>query len=218
MRKAFCILLCLIALSISGCATSRYTPDNVWHDEWETDFFEDWIGRQLRAMREPSLWERSQKRASASEIRLLVLPTFTPAISVRVSELPDDATQITVTKLDGAGGYEPGRIDYKTEIITDGSVFTALRTEFERLNFWDFPPERDTVRPKDSDNDDEDTLMVCADGTRHVLEALDEEYNFSTQHECNMSVEFQTLALLVLDIADINVDDRWFHDLHSQGE
>ncbi|CAN0457345.1 unnamed protein product, partial [Ectocarpus fasciculatus] len=100
-----------ICLLLSSCASLDYVPDSGWSDfDDAPDFYEDWFGDQLRASKEPPLTKQDDLEDFSSRFRLLVLPTFEPAFVYRIDETLTGKFVLNYTKLDGAGGYEPGDV------------------------------------------------------------------------------------------------------------
>ena len=161
----------------------QYTPPHIWSDDREAKFYEDWFGDQLQAMGEPSLWELSTSDKSARIYRMLQLPTFTPAVAARVTVQADGSARVHVTKLNGAGGYKPGRPEERKVIDLEPRQVQALEALFERTGFW-----RDRIGMR------ERTIgkrkRRCTDGTSYVVEALSVgNYKLVRRHECWMEDE-----------------------------
>jgi hypothetical protein len=198
MRIPTTALLLLVALGCSSCV--QYLPKEVWRsaDNWR--FFEDWFGDQLAAMREPSLLSISQEGASAEQYRLLVLPSFSPGYAIRVTHKFDGDSEIKYTELDGAGGYEPGKISKQSVREIPQQQVDDLKETFEAINFWGLPTELDRS-PKPGE-----VIHVCTDGTRFVFETVSGgQYKLFHVHECRAG-EVTGLAELI----------SLFHELAGQ--
>lgn len=90
-----------------------------------SEFESVWYSKHLRAMGEPSLFP---PKNTVTAYRLLVLPTWGHPISVR-AELVGGAYKLTACRLDGQGGYEPGKVAEKHEVTLtkdDTASLTAL--------------------------------------------------------------------------------------------
>jgi len=92
-----------------------------------------WYSEHLRAADEPHI--EPTGREEVEVYRLLVLPSFEPTAVVRVERVGNRITFVT-KRLSGAGGYEPGEIEWQAE----GTVTDADWAEFKRLltasDFW----------------------------------------------------------------------------------
>jgi hypothetical protein len=90
-------------------AQDRYVPTGMWEDENQAAFYERWFGDQLRAMGEPTLRSASDRGRFTRRLRVLILPSFEPAYALRIDESGSGGA-VTFVKLDGRGGYAPGRV------------------------------------------------------------------------------------------------------------
>ncbi len=173
------LLLALFPLQVIA---SDYLPKDIWRDVDEWSLLESWYGGQLGAMQEPSLWEMSKANPSAQQYRLLVLPTFIPAYAIRVERGSVASSRLTYVLLNGAGGYEPGKI--KTRDVRQ--IETARSNEFlsllDHIDYWSFPTDVLADRRRSGEK-----VVICLDGTTFVLEAVVAgRYKLSTIHMCNL--------------------------------
>jgi hypothetical protein len=115
-----------------------YFPEKAFDDGWRgaDGSFDDWYGKHLRAMKEPSLVD--VKDPDSEVYRFLWLRTFHHPISVRIVRT-GYSFRLTSVELNGAGGYDPGR-NLRTdnvEIFNDEwCQFTAL---LDKAQFWAEP-------------------------------------------------------------------------------
>lgn len=121
------------ALFISSCTTLDYVPDTGWSDnESDKGFYEDWFGEQLAAASEPVLENEQNLAPFSHRFRLLILPNNSPASIYRIDTAVSGAMSLTYTKLDGAGGYEPGDIaeQWTRELsANEAQAFNGARDE-----------------------------------------------------------------------------------------
>jgi len=136
-------------------------------------FSASWYSTQLRAAEESPI--EPTGREDAEVYRLLVLPSFTSPIIVRIERVGKRITY-TTKRLSGQGGYEPGEIDSQAS----GTVSRADWIEFKRLmiagEFWTrlSHSEMQYLRRERCNQGDQSVCSVCFDGTRFVLEGTDE--------------------------------------------
>ena len=103
LRNLLVRFFCLAGLT-APAASDTYFPTDAWPasranplDQWA--FLEGWYGGQLAAMEEDTPWDADVP--TELTLRLLFLPTFSPASALRLSQ---NALSFRFTKLDGAGG------------------------------------------------------------------------------------------------------------------
>jgi hypothetical protein len=87
-------------------------------------FTRRWYGKHLAAMCEPSLWRMPGRPAFV--LRFLWLRTFDNPIAVRVVQTASTAS-LTVMRLGGAGGFDPGAIDARRERNLTQAEWEGLR-------------------------------------------------------------------------------------------
>jgi hypothetical protein len=157
----------------------RYVPSTGWASG-DAALYERWFGRQLRAMREPTLRGPRSLAGNRRRFRLLVLPSFSPAYAYRVDEDARGRHILTWVMLDGAGGYAPGRVAGRESRPLSASEAEGLQRAIDNARLADLPRQHVTG----SDGDD---IIVCADGTQYVLELLGPtETVFLTRHRCEL--------------------------------
>jgi hypothetical protein len=95
--------------------------------------------KHLKAMREPSLWELSQKDPSAEVYRFLWLRSFHRPIAIRVVVRKNGSGWINSRMMTGKGGYEPGRITRYGVSWLRKARTQELLTAIENAGFWNMP-------------------------------------------------------------------------------
>jgi hypothetical protein len=88
----------------------RYVPATGWEECESATHLEEWFSRQLRAMNEPPLSRPADMAGYRTRFRLLVLPSVEPAFAYHVDEHSDGRAVLRWVRLDGRGGYAPGRM------------------------------------------------------------------------------------------------------------
>ena len=102
-----------------------------------------WYSSHLRAMAEPSL---SCGVSPGESYRFLWLRTFGRPIAVRV-EIGRSNT-LTAVELDGAGGYQPGKISRRVQRQLSADEWKTLSDALKATDFWKMPG-RDSDRGLD---------------------------------------------------------------------
>ena len=157
-----------------GSQTEDYVPDSGWQSAGDASFYEEWIGSQLRAMAEPSLTQGDESTRQRRRFRVLVLPSFSPAYAYRIDEEADGRTSLHWVLLDGAGGYQPGRIAEAEARWLTTSETAPWRRAVTNAHLRRLPRQPAAI-------------AVCADGTRYVVELRDEDGAvFLTRHSCDL--------------------------------
>ncbi len=130
------------------------------------EFRVEWYSKHLKAMKEPSLWGLSRNAGGPESYRLLLLPSFTHPIAVRITKDGVGATLRAVV-LTGKGGYEPGRVAIDRTLSLDAGQWAGLEKEIEAAEFWSLP----TTVADDSGTDGEQYVVEGLKGGRyHVVD------------------------------------------------
>jgi hypothetical protein len=99
------------------------------------DFVREWWSSSLQRMEEPSL---SCDGVGVEGYRLLVVPTWGPALAIRIGALRA-RTRLSVALLNGQGGYDQGHL----ERLSSRELFAAERRKIVRAihdaGFWNMP-------------------------------------------------------------------------------
>lgn len=93
-------------------------------------FVREWYSRQLRAMNEPSL--SCGPTVAAQVYRFTWLRTFRHPIVVRVTQSAEGA-RLEAVELDGAGGYEPGKVLNRVSYNINSADWHALEDQFSAV-------------------------------------------------------------------------------------
>jgi enterochelin esterase-like enzyme len=145
------------------------------------EFRREWYSKHLHAMQEPSL-SRGKTKSDVA-YRFLWLRSSHHPISVRV-ERTGSSVNLYVLELDGAGGYDPGRVLRKTQRALPAADFEKLADRLGKPEFW---------QQKGPDID--------RDGTAWILESMqDGRYQVADQWSPE-SGEFRDVCLMFLELA-----------------
>ena len=116
---------------------------------------EGWYGQHLRAAGEARLCPS----AAVEEYRFLWLRSFHRPVVVRVAADSAGRATLTARVLDGAGGYEPGRVARDTTFTLSPDRWRELRRRLD-MGFWHVP----THPPPDG--------LIGLDGAQWILEGV----------------------------------------------
>ena len=157
-------LLLLIFASPALPDASYFPVRKGANDPGVSEFEADWYGKALDRMKEPRL-PGLAKDPRAVVFRFTILPTWGNPISVR-AEKAGPIYKLFARRLDGQGGYDPGKLVEQPEVALTESDSTTLNSLIAAVNFFNLPTE-DEVRGFDGD---EWILEGVADGRYHVVD------------------------------------------------
>jgi hypothetical protein len=148
-------------------------------------FRRGWYSRALHAMGEPSL---SCGTSGPESYRFLWLRTWGRPVAVRFRA---DAAALDVVELDGAGGYDPGKVLRKASEHLGPADSAALRSALEAAAIWSMPPE---------------STRMGLDGAQWILEARREgEYRVIDRWSPEPG-PFRALCELLIRQAGVQLD------------
>jgi hypothetical protein len=130
MGRASCIALFFTLLIASPTfAQIKYFPP---------DFPTNWYESDLKALKEPSLWESSKQQKTQS-YRFVWLRSFHHPISIRIN-LNADGTSLLIRKMTGGTtGHAGGLITHRTFTL-DHAQTSRFLEQVARSKFWTLPP------------------------------------------------------------------------------
>ena len=180
-------------------AEEPYFPEGVFdkEDKESNDFTAKWYSEQLRAMGEPSLLKLSREDRPITAYRLLWLPSFHPAISVRLVK-SGDLIMLHLVKLDGTGGGEPGKISTKKSKKLTEDEWTWLLIYLEKSRYWKI-----STSPK------EDLITgIVEDGDQLICEGSDGG-KYHIVDRSNPDPGYEKLCRYMLDLSGLDVKETW---------
>ena len=151
----------LLWLGVLGVAFTQepYFPHGVLEDSAQGDSFRsNWYSKHLKALDEPSLFQKS-KGSSAESYRFVWLRTFHHPIIVRVDIQTDGGATLTTKVSDGAGGYEPGKLVENTSRPLTQRQTEQFVATIQRLQFWELHTH-------------ENPETVGCDGAQWIIEGM----------------------------------------------
>ena len=149
--------------------TDYFPPGTLDDTEKSSHFKEQWYSDQLRALKEPSLWELS-KTQTTETYRFLWLRSFHRPISVRLDINQHGTALLTIKATDGQGGYNPGALVMnKSHALTREQTNWAL-DRIKAVGYWGLPSFE---KPKEGVGPNgEKTVEISLDGARWILEGV----------------------------------------------
>jgi hypothetical protein len=144
LMSSLLIIGCSMAPNV-GAETEPYFPPRAFVDQNllsrmrdTSDLLASDFTRHLRAMNEPSLWEASRRDPVIIAYRFLWLPTRERPVAVRIEKTRNGAT-VSLLQLDGAGGYEPGKVVMNKRVPISQKEWDHLKTLIRRAGIWSMP-------------------------------------------------------------------------------
>jgi hypothetical protein len=139
-------LWCTTALAFAG--DSYFPIKTKAGGEGVSEFESNWYGKALERMNEPRL-PGFTKDVNADIYRIMILPTWGNPIVVRVQR-HGELYSLSSRRLDGQGGYDPGKLAESKDIELSADESKSLAVLIQNLNFFQLPAE-DRVRGFDGD-------------------------------------------------------------------
>jgi hypothetical protein len=181
-----------LARKIAGIekGKSGYFPKNEFTDSWKDadDFVNDWYGKHLRAMGEKSLLDVSDGEAEI--YRFLWLRSFDHPVFVRV-ERHQNKIKLFTKELDGAGGYEPGKVLRSYSRNLDRTEWCEFLKLLRQADYWNLPPKIEEGG---------------ADGARWILEGVRENRYHLVDRWSPDAGEYREACLYLLRLSGFEVD------------
>lgn len=156
------ILLCVMG---SALADESYFPtEKNGGADAVTPFEAKWYSEPLKRMKEPRLPDLA-KDANAEIYRLMILPTWGNPVVVRIQR-DGKSYRLWARRLDGQGGYDPGKLTEAKDIDLSAYDSNALDTLIQNLQFFQLSTT-DKVRGFDGD---EWILEGVSHGKYHLVQ------------------------------------------------
>ena len=168
--KSICVTGLFVLFSpIANAQVAAPAPcsakDTVYFTGTALEDREAWYGRALSQMRESRLCPTED----AVVYRFLWLRSFHRPVGVRVTRTGAGG-RVWLRVLDGAGGYDPGKISQDRSIENNRVQWDSLASLIDAATFWNLP----TDEPTRSDTVNGQVLYTLhADGARWILEGVE---------------------------------------------
>jgi hypothetical protein len=165
-----------------------YFPEGVLGEKtpkFDADrFARNWYSKHLRSMTEPSL---SCRRGPDEVYRFLWLRTWGAPIAIRV-ERSRATTTLSAVMLDGAGGYEPGKVARRVQRKLAAGEWKRISEQLVAADFWRMPSHM---------------RGGGLDGAQWILEArLQDRYHVVDRHSPQEGA-FRVLCALLVQLAGL---------------
>lgn len=156
------------------------------------------IARDLKAMGEPSLWKLSEGDEDVTVYRLLWMPSFHPAVAVRIVR-SHGSYVLRAVELDRKDEEKPGKISVKKEITLNEEQWTWLQVYLERAEYW-------RMRTVVNEPDFADGAWLMCEGVRAG------RYHAVFREDADL--KFETLCWYMLRLSGLDVRKAWL-DYHG---
>lgn len=135
LSKYSLVALLTVAASMASAQTSYFPPRSFDNDQRGDEFLSQWYSAALKALNEPSLWERSKSQKEES-YRFLWLRSFHHPVAVRVDIKPDGSSEVTVKITSGAGGSAPGDLTKNASTVLTKVQTDRFLSEVKKVGLW----------------------------------------------------------------------------------
>ncbi|MDH7971271.1 hypothetical protein QH494_03685 [Sphingomonas sp. AR_OL41] len=92
-----------------NCPTDDGKEDRTIH--FLSSFEQEWFSKHLRAADETPLYSATASSTAKRVVRFTWLRSFSPPVTVRLTERKDGGWHLVAKQLSGRGGYDPGTVD-----------------------------------------------------------------------------------------------------------
>ena len=163
--KAILLVSALWCATASAFADDSYFPIKTKSGgEGVTAFESKWYGKSLERMNEPRL-PGFAKDVNADIYRIMILPTWGSPIVVRVQR-HGELYSLSARRLDGQGGYDPGKLVEAKDIELGADDSKSLAVLIQNLNFFQLSTENDIY----VHDGDEWIIEGVSQGKYHVVQ------------------------------------------------
>jgi hypothetical protein len=181
-------------MAASACATAK-TCSGVY-------LLEDmgWYEKQMKAAGAKPLC--STGSAAAERYRLIWLRSFHNPIIVTLVRR-GDSIELTSVRLDGAGGYAPGRVVERKQVALSVAEFNEFRSYLGQMNFWNLKSEDQLRKEAQSETGE---VIVGMDGAQWILEGASETDAHAADRWSDVDGPFKDAALFLLNKSSIDIN------------
>jgi hypothetical protein len=178
------------SLEINAVDKELFFPPKVLaQDQPGNQFRNNWYSKHLRAMKEESLY--SPEGDWVESYRFLWLRTFNHPVAVRIWKC-GSVRFISVKELDGAGGYEPGKLklDRKRELTPD--EWSGFMRHLNDSCYWQLPSQ--------------DHAGDGNDGSQWILEGVKAGRYHVVDRWTPQNGSYRELCLFMLQLSGLKLD------------
>jgi hypothetical protein len=188
--------LCLLLLASTLLPAQQYfPPDVLGKTPAEHEAAAKWYAKHLKALREPSLWELSQRDPKAEVYRFLWLRSHHHPVSVRLVVRSGGSGWMNARMTTGKGANEPGGIGrYSIFWLTKAKTQSFL-SAMDTAHFWSLPG-----LPESTQN------AVSPDGARWILEGVKNgQYHVIDRWSPDSSDPVRQIGMLALKLGRFKI-------------
>lgn len=156
-------------------------------------FTRSWYSTHLAAMAEPSLLPSVS--ADTEIYRFLWLRSFHHPVAVRITRR-GEAISLHGVQLDGAGGYEPGKITQRFEKPVSAADWRRLQEQLDAAQFWKMPTREEVVVGE---------VVVRSDGAQWIIEGWRNGARHVTDRWTPAEGPYKKTGLLFLELAGLSI-------------
>jgi hypothetical protein len=168
------LLLPLAAAGAQAGSGDRYVPSGIWRDAEDGDRYERWIGRFLRAMREPPLTSPQAREPFERRFRLVIIPDMRGAFrSLRVDQRRGGGARVRTVLLNRGRRYGPGSIAHEQVYDIDRDAVLEFTRALDMSRLVELPTEGPPPQGPVDISDDETVITICMHPTTYVFELVE---------------------------------------------
>ncbi len=170
---------------------SGYFPDKTFAGGYEGAdvFMNDWYGKPLKASNEKSLLETLDKDLEI--YRFTWLRTFHHPIIVRLEKQKNEV-KVIFKELNGAGGYEMGKIIKDTENSVDKKDWCKFIKLLNDTDYWKLPSQEKEVGG--------------VDGSQWILEGVKDNHYHVVDRFTPDTGKYREVGLFMLKLSGFDLD------------
>lgn len=167
---------------------SFFPPKVLAQDQGGNQFRNEWYSKHLSAMNEEPLY--SPEDEWVESYRFLWLRTFHHPVAVRIWKC-GSVRFISVKELDGAGGYEPGKLKFERQRELTPDEWSEFKRHLDDSCYWQLPTEDDNLG---------------TDGAQWIFEGVKGGRYHIVDRWTPRSGSYRELCLYALKLSGLKVD------------
>ena len=187
-------------MAVLGCAQIPQPPRTTDLDAAQSASSQGYA-HYLQLFQEPELLAPASKE-SPEVYRLLVVPTFSRPLSIRIERRGAEYF-ITSKTLSGQGGYDPGHLQDVREYVIMPREWHHFKGLLQESAFWLLPAEDKKFEP-----DSEGSVEICLDGSTWLLEGLRNGEYHAVERYCPELPTFEACGHFLLELSQLEIPQR----------
>jgi len=198
--------VCFFLLILIGCpglvSRTQYFPTSFCCGP-EDDFHYQLYAVPLSRMKEPSLLG-PQGEEGSDVYRFLWLPSFREPVAIRLTIQPDGSGQLETKILNGAGGYDPGKLAIHSKKKVKKEDLVSFNVAAKNASRWfleeELPPTRQGF------DGAEWIFEASIDGNYYVLKRSSPKPNNGESPAAQIENDFYRLGTALMDLSQTKFD------------